>query len=227
MSRLDEDCFKRLSSTKKGFFSEIKALTKESVASKRLAQSKTLQEKMLSPFESFGLSAEENTELKEIVSSIGDKKLMRRFDKIQRKLQKSYSLEYNDLFGKLRDINFGCAPTDIMGIVGTAGLLGIYTAQADTKEEKVKVTLTTGIPLLTTLGTTIFATTKMINGFRAMGLGLLTGAAAKLAGGIINKKYQQNKNKENEPNTIVTLDDYTNKIKETGLNYIKKPHSNN
>ena len=101
-------------------------------------------------------------------------------------------------------------PADILSTAGTIGTLGLYTAQADTKEERVGVTLTTGIPLVVSLGTTIGMTTKMVGGAKALILGALTGLGANILGNQINKKYQEAKGTENAPKTIVTLDDYTN-----------------
>ena len=82
------------------------------------------------------------------------------------------------------------------------------------------VTLTTGIPLVVSLGTTIGMTTKMIGGAKALILGALTGFGANIIGSQINKKYQEAKGTQNAPKTIVTLDDYANSAKETADKFI-------
>ncbi len=208
MERLDKDALKKLSAIK----GNVKPLLKKSVAVERLEQSKKLQNSMMKKYLNFGLSPEEKAKLKKFVGTIGDEKLKNGFFNAERKMMNSINKESSDLFAKLRDINFGCAPGDILGIAGTVGLLGLYTAQADSKEERVGVTLTTGIPLAVSLGTTVFATAKMVSGFRALGLGLLTGFVAKTIGNKANKKYQQAHNVQNPENTIVTLDDYAKKL---------------
>ena len=208
MERLDKDALKKLSVIK----GNVKPLLKKSVAVERLEKSKKLQNSMMKNYLNFGLNQEEKEKLAKFISTIDDEKLKTGFFNAERKMQKSINKESSDLFAKLRDINFGCAPGDILGIAGTVGLLGLYTAQADSKEERVGVTLTTGVPLAVSLGTTVFATAKMVSGFRALGLGLLTGFVAKVIGNSANKKYQQAHNVNNSENTIATLDDYAKKL---------------
>lgn len=218
MHELDKEAMKTLKGLKgEGLQSGIKKLSKESIAEAKLQESKALHKGLMSGLKRGGLSKEEAAELQELIKPLQNAegsevaKLTARAEKL---FKKAYTKEGTDLFEKLRDINFGCAPTDILGMASTVGLLGVYTAQADTKEEKVGVSLTTGIPLLTTLATTIVATSKMISGAKALGLGLLTGFAANTVGSKINKKYQKAHNTEEAEKTIVTLDDYANKVKD-------------
>ena len=221
LDRLDVDAIKRIKDITKDGIKGAKVLTTESVVKSRLGDAKKLQSSLLENFQNLGLNEEEAKEFSTLLKSLGNEEVLKKSANAQKLFEKSFSKESSDLFNKLRDINCGSAPTDIMGMATTAGLLGLYTAQADTKEERVGVTLTTGLPLLTTFGTTIVATTKMVSGFKALGLGALTGFIAKTIGGVINKAYQKKHNTENAPKTIVTYDDYTKKAKDMKKKIIK------
>lgn len=211
LDRLDIDAMKKIGGiTNRKNANAARKLTTTSVVQEKLQKAKDFQNKLLSKYKNTGLSKEELKEFNSLLESLGNADVQKNVSKADKVFNNSFIKESKDMFNKLRDINCGSAPTDIMGIGLTAGTLGIYTAQADTKEEKVGVTLTTGIPLLTTLGTLVFATTKMVSGGKALGLATLTGLVSKTIGGKINKIYQKKHSTENAPKTIVSYDDYTN-----------------
>ena len=98
---------------------------------------------------------------------------------------------------KLRDINLGSAPTDILN--QTIALISLLTVAitADNKKERQAVLINLGIPLLTTLTTTTIATLKAISGANALAFGLILGEAASIAAKRISKTYTNiQKNKE-------------------------------
>ena len=126
-------------------------------------------------------------------------------------LNKACSLEMNDTFDKLRDINCGSAPTDIGGIILSTALLGLYTAQADDKDERVGVALTTGLPILSTMGTCLFAAINQISGKKAFLLGGAVAFVTKTVCDGLNRIYRKHKGlDENAKPSIVTIDDYIN-----------------
>jgi len=126
-------------------------------------------------------------------------------------LNKACALEMNDTFDKLRDINCGSAPTDIGGIVLSTGLLGLYTAQADNTDERVGVALTTGLPILSTMGTCLFAAVNQISGKKAFLLGSAVALVSKTICDGLNRLYRRHKGlDENTKPSIVTIDDYIN-----------------
>lgn len=136
------------------------------------------------------------------------KPAMKRF---RGELNKACSLEMNDAFDKLRDINCGSAPTDIGGIILSTGLLGLYTAQADNKDERVGVVLTTGLPILSTMGTCLFAAINQISGKKALLLGAAIAFATKTVCDGLNKIYRKHKGLDEDAKpSIVTIDDYIN-----------------
>ena len=224
IQRLDKDAWETIKGLKDdGVIEGTRKLSKKALAEERLQQAKKLQTSLIEPYKNMGLSDDEAKEFMDLVETVSKnsssdvKNLVLRATK---GYKKAFSKEKTDFFEKIRDINYGCAPADIISTAGTIGTLGLYTAQADTKEERVGVTLTTGIPLVVSLGTTIGMTTKMVGGAKALILGALTGLGANILGNQINKKYQEAKGTENAPKTIVTLDDYTNDAMATADKFI-------
>ncbi len=111
-------------------------------------------------------------------------------------LQKAIK-EYNGvqhiLLPKLRDVNCGSAITDLFTIIASIGGLSAAAVTADNKEERKSILIDFGIPLLTTLGATTFATVKCISGARSLLFGLATGQIAKLAAKKINQTSENKK----------------------------------
>lgn len=134
-----------------------------------------------------------------------------------RALNNAIRTEANDLFDKMRDVKIGSAPTDILSMAGTAGLMGVYLAQAEDKNQRVEVALTTGVPLGLGMIATTFATMKMYTGIKSLAFGAITTFAANTIGKIINKQYQKANNVEHKEPEIPTLDkfaqDFNDKIK--------------
>lgn len=223
IQRLDNDAWQAMKNIKdEGIVQGAKKLSKEALAEKRLTEAKKIQTKLISPYKNMGLTDDEFAEFTGLIDDIAanSPETKNIAEKALKQYKKAFSKEQVDFFEKIRDINYGCAPADILSTAGTIGTLGLYTAQADTKEERVGVTLTTGIPLVVSLGTTIGMTTKMVGGAKALILGALTGLGANILGNQINKKYQEAKGTQNAPKTIVTFDDYTNDAMATADKFI-------
>lgn len=217
MSRLDEEAWQIVKDFKPKKLKEyIEKYSKNPLAEKKLEAAKNLQNEMTEKFMFGGLDETEAKELDKLIKAFakGDETILNGAKKAHKLYKNAYTKEQLDMFEKLRDINYGCAPNDILSMLGTTGLLGLYTAQADTKEERVSVSLTTGIPLLATLGTTLVATNKMVSGAKALVLGLITGGLSNILGNQINKKYLEAKGMDKSPKTIVTIDDYINTIQD-------------
>lgn len=126
-----------------------------------------------------------------------------------RALNNAIRTEANDLFDKMRDVKIGSAPTDILGMAGTAGLMGVYLAQAEDKHQRVEVALTTGVPLGLGMIATTFATMKMYAGMKSLAFGAITTLIANTIGKVINNKYQKANNVEHKDPEIPTLDKFT------------------
>jgi len=138
-----------------------------------------------------------------------NKVVLPQYRTFQKSLQNAYHGEVNDILDKLRDINCGCAPTDFMTVMGSVGLMGLYTAQAENNDERVSLTLSTGIPIVSTVATNLGCAIKSISGGKAMAVSLAVGGVTKFICDKINKAFRKSKGlDENSKPSVVTIDDY-------------------
>ena len=96
---------------------------------------------------------------------------------------------------KQRDLHLGNASVDVLGMIGSLGLLGGAVATADTKEEKTSTVLDLGIPLISTLGCSIIGGIKNISGLKSALFGLAVGQATSMAAKAIGKAVKNSKDK--------------------------------
>ena len=132
----------------------------------------------------------------------------------QKSLNNALRTEGNDLFDKIRDIEIGSAPNDILGMLGTTGMLGVYLAQAKDKDQRVEAALTTGLPLGLGMLATTFATMKMYTGMKAIAFGAVATFISNNIGKIINKEYQKKNNVQPKEVEIPTIDKTVENIKD-------------
>lgn len=138
-----------------------------------------------------------------------NKVVLPQYQTFQKSLQGAYHGEVNDILDKLRDINCGCAPTDFMTVMGSVGLMGLYTAQAENNDERVSLTLSTGVPIISTVATNLGCAIKSISGGKAMAVSLAVGGITKFVCDKINKAFRKSKGlDENSKPSVVTIDDY-------------------
>ena len=138
------------------------------------------------------------SKVQEILEAILDKDTMQKritplTKRANKSLNKALDVHTNIFVDKMRDVCVSTAASDIYGILGltVALVLGLYTAQAKTKEERTSVALTTGVPLgLGIIGTTI-ATLKMVSGFKALGVGFATTLISGVIGDILDRAHRK------------------------------------
>lgn len=104
---------------------------------------------------------------------------------------------FNILSPKMRDINCGSAPTDLLTIL--ISMIGLTTsaAHAPSKEERKSVYTNLGIPLMVTLLSTMFGTMKAYSGAKSLIFGLATGQVASKAAKLIDKSISKDKTDTN------------------------------
>ena len=138
-----------------------------------------------------------------------NKIVLPKYKNFQKSLQGAYHNEASDVLDKLRDINCGSAPTDFMTLIGSTALLGVYTAQAESNDERVSLGLTTGVPLISTVGTNLLCAIKSISGGKSMAISLLAGFVTKKVCDGLNKVYRKARGlEENAKPSVVTIEDY-------------------
>ena len=100
---------------------------------------------------------------------------------------KSLKTETVDFFNKVRDLKLGSAPTDVLSILASAGMIGYGLYEAEDRDERTSVVLKAGIPIIGTIGTAVVCTTKLISGIVALGVGSAVGVVFKVIGDSIDK----------------------------------------
>ena len=106
---------------------------------------------------------------------------------------KSVHLETEELFDKLRDLELGSAPTDILTLVISSWMILLGLEKAKNYEEKKTVMLKSGIPVIGGIITTMISATKLVSGGKSLALGILSGLVLNRAGTIadnIRKNYK-------------------------------------
>ncbi len=164
-------------------------------------------------------------EIMDVLSGVLDKEsydsILKQHNSFQKAIKNASNAEANDMLDKLRDINCGSAPTDFMTLIGSSALFGVYAAQAENNDERVSLTLTTGAPLLGTVGTNLLCAIKNISGGKSMAVSLLAGAVIKKICGGLNNMYRSHRGlDENAKASVRTLDDYINPYKDKIENII-------
>lgn len=108
---------------------------------------------------------------------------------------KSLNLETVEFFNKARDLALGSAPTDVLSIIASGGMISYGLAKAKDNDERWSVTLTSGVPILGAIGTSLICTAKLISGSKSMVIGgvsgLVLGQVGKIAD-LIRKKHSKN-----------------------------------
>lgn len=128
-------------------------------------------------------------------------------------------METVQFYDKLRDLVLGSAPTDALSILFSAGAIGYGLTKADSKEEKISVTLKSGIPVVAAVGTSLYCSAGLVSGSKAMFVGLLSGLVMNKIGVYVDnlrKKYIKNKqtNEQQSPKLTVNIPqqaDFTSK----------------
>lgn len=146
-------------------------------------------------------------------------KLRAQVHKVIKSLDKSIDLETVQFYDKLRDLVLGSAPTDALSILFSAGAIGYGLTKADSKEEKISVTLKSGIPVVAAVGTSLYCSAGLVSGSKAMFVGLLSGLVMNKIGVYVDnlrKKYIKNKqtNEQQSPKLTVNIPqqaDFTSK----------------
>ncbi len=144
---------------------------------------------------------------KQILSKSDYKKVETAYKAWLKSLDKSIKIETEDFMNKLRDLAMGSAPTDILTVLGSLGILGYNLAKSKDNDQRTSIALKYGIPALAGIGGSLYFNAKLFAGSKALICGsLLSFAINRLGTWADNtlKKYKQAKhpNVENPPKTV-------------------------
>lgn len=120
-------------------------------------------------------------------------------------LDKSIKTETEDFMGKLRDLAMGSAPTDILTVFGSLGILGYNLAKSKDNDQRTSIALKYGIPALAGIGGSLYFNAKLFAGSKALICASLLSLTVNRLGVWADntlKKYKQSKTVENPPKTV-------------------------
>lgn len=127
--------------------------------------------------------------------------IKRRFKQTKAKLKNANISECHEYFDKKRDLILGSAPTDILSALGGLGLCGLAVGTAHSKDERISRLVTTGIPVVVGLTTSLVCTAMLFTAATGLLIGGATGLAANFIGNKIDKHILGNNDEvEENPN---------------------------
>lgn len=121
-------------------------------------------------------------------------KLKKSVDKTLMRLNKAADMEHDKLFDKIRDLKLGSAPHDVLAFLGSLGVIGWGVSKADSKDEKISVTLKYAIPALFGVAMAIGCTVGLI----ASGPSLLIGLASTIPINMLGKVIDNARKKKDD-----------------------------
>ena len=89
-------------------------------------------------------------------------------------LDKAVKVETEDYTSKLRDLALGSAPTDILTILGSLGVLGYQLGKSDDNDQRMSISLKYGIPALAGIGTALYCNAKLYAGSKSLIFGTIS-----------------------------------------------------
>lgn len=122
--------------------------------------------------------------------------LKRRVKAARAKLKSASVSECNEYFDKKRDLVLGSAPTDIVSALGGLGLCGLAVGTANSKDERISRLVTTGIPVVLGLATSLVCTALLFSGATGLLVGGAVGLLANKIGNIIDERVLGNVDEE-------------------------------
>lgn len=110
-------------------------------------------------------------------------------------LDKSIRIETEEFVSKLRDLVLGSAPTDILTILGSLGVLGYQLGKSDDKEQRMSISLKYGIPAVAGIGISLYCNAKLYAGTKSLVIGTISSLVVNKIGVWADnmlKKYREN-----------------------------------
>lgn len=110
---------------------------------------------------------------------------------------KSVNLEIVEFFDKVRDLRLGSAPTDVLTVILSFLVLTFGLGYTKDKDERNSMMLTSGIPIIGAIATSLISTTKLVSGGKSLFLGFVSGIILNKIGKIADniRKQKQTYNK--------------------------------
>lgn len=134
-------------------------------------------------------------------------KIEKQTQKALKSLNHSVDAETDRLFDKVRDLQIGSAPVDVLSVLSSFGVVAWGLSKAENKEERTSVALKYGIPAVGAVSISLFCTLALVSGGPALAIGLVSGLVMNKLGVEIDnyrKKHNENPQKLINPSKILT-----------------------
>lgn len=102
-------------------------------------------------------------------------------------LNKSVDMESDLLFDKIRDIQIGSAPMDVLGVISSIVAVIFGLSLSDNKDERISVALKYGIPAVGAVATSLYCTMALVSGGKSLIIGLVAGQLINILGVMADK----------------------------------------
>lgn len=112
-----------------------------------------------------------------------------------KKIKKANFSECVEYFDKKRDLVLGGAPTDIITQIIGIGACGLAVTKAE-KEDRLSKLLTTGIPVITGLGSSLYFSAKLCAGAKSIIYGAIVSGLTTLGCSLLDKHILGNDDEE-------------------------------
>lgn len=136
---------------------------------------------------------------KEDLSQEDYTKLERTVNRATSSLNRSVDIETDKLFDKIRDLELGGAPSDIVAILLSVGYVGYELAKVDNKDERISVALKYGIPVIGAVVTSLGFALGLVSGGKSLIFGIIFGLLINKAGEFVDKLRK----KDNKTETVI------------------------
>ena len=113
-------------------------------------------------------------------------------------LDKSIKIETEDYMSKLRDLTLGSAPTDVVTILASLGVLGYHLGKSKDSDQRQSIALKYGFPALAGVGVSLFCNARLFAGSKSLVVGALSTWVLNRIGEWGDKKLKSVKAKKLE-----------------------------
>lgn len=134
---------------------------------------------------------------KEILPEQNYKVLKESYESEIKSLDKSIKTETEDFMSKLRDLTLGSAPTDILTILASFGILGFQLSQSKDKEHRQSILLKYGFPAIAGIGVSLYCNAKLYAGTKSLLIGAVSSWVLNRIGEVLDKNLKNYKTKNN------------------------------
>lgn len=133
-------------------------------------------------------------EYKKLLSEKDYLLLEKSVNKTLKSFDNATDIETDKLFDKIRDIQIGSAPMDVLGMISSFAIIGIWLAKSDNRDERISAALKYGIPAIGAVAISTYCTLGLVSGGKALIIGLIAGQLMNILGVIADKAIKKYNN---------------------------------